>query len=154
MANNNVSIEEALIISKPTKCSLCKGGMKMIAIGEYNCVKCGHEELDDLGKVRRFLEENGPSDYGLVVEATGVDPTIVKEFLEHGKVEIPEHSKYYLVCQRCGCSLKMGKYCPECYKELTSGMKRALDPEILGEKPVAERKTYSKGKMYFLNRDR
>lgn len=81
--------------------------------------------------------------------ATGVPQVLIKLFLKKGKLEIPENSKYYLKCEKCGCSIRYGRYCPECVKELAGGIK-AVFSEDAGEKPkYDDSKT---GKLHYMKR--
>lgn len=82
--------------------------------------------------------------------ASGCVSTEVIEFmLKDGRVEIIEGSKYYLQCAKCGCSIRSGRFCVECARELSGGIEKIFFNEI-GEKPKYEVK--KKGKMHFLNR--
>ncbi|MDE7479075.1 MAG: hypothetical protein K2M91_14235, partial [Lachnospiraceae bacterium] len=60
-----------LLTKKPVFCSLCRGRMVYVGRGAYKCEKCEHEELDDFGKVRQYLEENGPMPALVIAQATG-----------------------------------------------------------------------------------
>ena len=149
--NNLNDLEKLIIGNKPVHCSMCNGKMFYVGGGRYRCEKCGSETLDDFGKVKQFLEENGPSPALVVARATGVKPEIIEIFLKKGRVEIPEGSTYYLSCEKCGCSIRYGRYCPDCVRELAGGI-RAVFNEEMGEKPKFESNPDMRGRMHFLNR--
>lgn len=144
------NLEKLIISNKPVECELCKGKMYYVHSGMYRCKKCGHEVLDDFGKVRNFLESNGPAPALTISAATGVSTEIIEAFLRQGRVEIPDGSKYYISCERCGCSIRFGRFCPECVRELAGGIKSAFCAEM-GERPTRENMS---GKMHFLDRGR
>ena len=106
--------------------------------------------MDDFGKVKKYLEENGPTPTLVLAEATGVKVEIIEIFLRQGRLEIPEGSKYYLKCERCGCSIRFGRYCPSCTQELAGGIQRMLF-EDMGARP---KNTNSElmGRMRYLDR--
>ncbi len=143
-------LEKLIISNKPVVCELCKGKMYYVHGGLYRCDKCGHEVLDDFGKVKTFIELNGPSPALTISAATGVATEIIELFLKQGRVEIPDGSKYYIKCERCGCSIRFGRFCPECVQELAGGIKSVFCAEM-GERPKREDMS---GKMHFLNRAR
>lgn len=148
------NLEDLMIGNKPVKCELCNGKIFYIGSGKYQCEKCGHEALDDFGRVKKFLQENGPSPILITAQVTGVKPEIIELFLKKGRVEIPEGSKYYLQCERCGCSIRYGRYCPECVRELVGGLQTAFNEEM-GEKPKFQTNLEMQGKMHYLcNRKR
>jgi len=78
---------------KPTRCSKCKGRIKYIGAGKYECFDCGHEEIDDFGKVKEYIDENGPSPAIIISEHTGVPVDLINGMLRQGRLEIPDGSK-------------------------------------------------------------
>ena len=44
--------------------------------------------LDDYGKVRKYLDENGPSTSIEISEETGVKRSVIEEFLKVGRLEV------------------------------------------------------------------
>lgn len=148
---NGRDLEELIVANKPVVCEKCNGKMFYVHGGLYRCEKCGHEILDDFGKVKQFLESNGPTSVFAISQATGVDMEIIEIFLRQGRVEIPEGSKYYISCEKCGCSIRYGRFCPECVRELAGGIKSAFLADM-GERPKHDNSMH--GKVHFLNRVR
>lgn len=140
-------IEKLLLTNKPTKCD-CGGKFFHIGGGKYECEKCGNLVLDDFGKVKQFLEENGTMPIMAISQCTGVSIEIIESLLKDGRVEISENSKYFLGCQKCGCAIRSGRFCIDCAKELAQGVQRIFYNEV-GEKP---KNTNMQGKMHFLDR--
>lgn len=137
--------------NKPVRCERCDGKMSYVFSGKYKCSVCGYETLDDFGKIKEFLEEYGPSSAAVISRATGVHSDVIEMLLKKGKVEIPEGSDYYLKCEKCGCSIRYGRYCPSCVKGIAGGIKTAFHEEV-GERPKYEVSSEMSGKMHFLNR--
>lgn len=134
---------------KTVFCEKCRGNMNYTNAGIYKCEECGHETLDDFGKVKRYIELNGPTPAFIISQATGVSTDVINSFLREGRVEIPEGSDCYIKCEKCGCSIRYGRYCPECVKSLAGGIKSVLVADM-GERP--KNKDMS-GKMHFLDKD-
>ena len=143
-------LEKLININKPVVCEECNRKMVYVHGGMYRCEKCGNEALDDFGKVKTFLEANGPASAFVISVATGVEREVIETFLRQGRVEIPDGSKYYIRCERCGCDIRFGRFCSECVQELAGGIKSLLLAEM-GERP---KKEYLSGRMHFLNRVR
>lgn len=146
-------LEKMILDSKPVVCEKCGGKLYYDAMGRYRCENCKHEILDDFGKVKVFLDENGPTPIPIIVEKTGVSADLLNAFLKKGRLEIPEGSKIYIKCEKCGCSIRYGRYCPECIHELAGGIKAVFN-EDLGERPKKEIKDDGGEKMRFMNRER
>ena len=127
-------LEKLLVNKKPEICMSCKRKLTYKGAGRYVCDFCKIEVLDDFGKIKAFLDKNGPSPAITIARETGVDRDVINYYLRKGRVEIPEGSKFYLKCERCGCSIRYGRYCPDCVKD-TTGSARKLMSEDVGERP-------------------
>ncbi len=143
------NLELYFINNKPTSCKSCRGKVFHIGGGRYQCKTCDTIILDDFGKVKQFLEANGPSTAPVIAQHTGVRMDVIEWFLKNGRVEIMENSRYFLQCERCGCSIRSGRFCIDCARELTGGIQRIFFQEV-GEKP--KKSTEMQGKMHFLDK--
>ncbi|QFJ55917.1 hypothetical protein [Pseudobutyrivibrio xylanivorans] len=143
--------EKEFIDRKPNRCSKCKGRLKYLGGGYYQCFDCENTEIDDFGRIKDYIDENGPKPAIVIAENTGVPIDIVNGMLREGRLEIPEGSKVYIQCLSCGCSIRYGRYCPDCIRNKTNNLKGIyFNPEV-GEKPKAAPK--QDGKMHFLDFD-
>lgn len=149
MGNNRRNIEYRIMERRPIFCKKCGGKLFYENSGMYRCEDCGEEELDDFGKIKEYIEEHGPSPSTAISEETGVPLEIIDIFLKNGRLEIPEGSKLYIKCERCGCSLRFGRYCYSCTKDLAGQLKGAMF-EQMGERPKTGKES-EKGKMHFLD---
>ncbi len=134
---------------KPTICSRCGTELRYRSHGEYICDHCGNVERDDFGKVRHFIELNGPTPAILISEGTGVAIDIINRFLRQGRVEIPEGSDMYIKCENCGTDIRFGRYCPACAAKLTKKLQGAFEA---GEVPKSKVKSEDDSKMHFLGK--
>jgi len=121
MAGRNY-LEELIIRSKPICCEKCYGKIFYFEDGKYQCGMCDHITMDDYGKVKEYMEEKGGASARQISQATGVDHRIIELLLIQGKMEISEDSDYYKECEKCGCSVRNGRYCNFCVRELAGGI--------------------------------
>lgn len=132
------------------RCELCHNRMDYVGSGKYRCSYCGMEVLDDFGKLKQFLDQHGPTPSAIISQKTGISMDKIDAYLKKGMVEIKDGEKYYLSCEKCGCAIRYGRFCPECARsEVVNKMKASY--EDVGERP----KNYNPntaGKMRFLNR--
>ncbi|MBE5911481.1 hypothetical protein [Pseudobutyrivibrio sp.] len=135
---------------KPTRCSKCKGRIRYIGGGYYECYDCGNKEIDDFGRVKDYIDENGPAPAIIISENTGVPVDIVNGMLREGRLEIPEGSVVYIQCETCGCSIRYGRFCPDCIRSRTNSLKGVFFNPDVGEKPKKEAPKHDDGKMHFL----
>lgn len=106
----------------PKTCSVCGEPLVYKCLGEYRCEACGNIDRDDFGKVRHFLDENGPTPALLISEKTGVALSKINQYLRQGRVEIPDGSSVYIKCEVCGKDIRFGRYCPECAVRFSKSM--------------------------------
>ncbi|MCR5415484.1 MAG: hypothetical protein K6E79_01665 [Pseudobutyrivibrio sp.] len=139
---------------KPTRCSECKGRIRYIGEGKYECFDCGHQEMDDFGRVKEYIDANGPRPAVLISEHTGVPIEVINGMLREGRLEIPDGSPVYVNCESCGCSIRYGRYCPDCIRAKTNNLKGVYFNPDVGEKPRTEVKKKEEGKMRFLRFDK
>ena len=109
-------VERLLTRNRLFNCSICGGGLKQIRSGEYQCQKCGNYEYDDFGKVRKYLDENGPQPKEKIILDTGVTRAVVNMFLEEQRLEVAPHSEKALRCSICGKEIQSGIICSACKK--------------------------------------
>lgn len=63
-------------------------------------------------------------------QTIGVDSEIIEMFFRQENLDIPRTSKYYLECEKCGCSIREGKFCSFCIREITGGIRGLIDGDI------------------------
>ncbi len=115
-----------LLDKKPIICEKCSGYYEYNGAGEYVCKQCGNIAYDDYGKVRKFIEENGPAPYHVVKEATGVSGKLVREFLDTPNTE----KRFNMNCKKCGCKIAVGTLCSSCAAaENATAPKEAFEPK-------------------------
>lgn len=140
-------LQKLLRRNKIVKCEECGEKMLFQGGGAYKC-KNGHVAYDEYGKVKSFLEENGPAPSIVIERATGVKRDTIENYLKIGRVEIPEGSQYYIHCERCGCQLRYGTVCPVCASREDINY---FDASV-GQRPRKEAPETRAGRMHFLNR--
>ncbi len=123
------SIKKLLEPSVPKLCDSCLGRMVYISDGAYRCENCGRVALDDLGKVKRYLDKNGVAPIAEIAEATNVSQELIELSYIDGKLEIPAE-KIASKCVRCGKGLRNGRFCQECRVELAYKLKALFDKDM------------------------
>lgn len=126
---------KAILESRPVQCSKCGSSLYYRGSGKYVCSSCENIEYDEFGKVKKYLDEHGVSTMAVIAEETGVPMKHLNLMLREGRVEIPEGSNYYIKCESCGCSIRYGRFCPDCVRRTANGLKQAFYVAEMGEKP-------------------
>jgi len=149
---------------------VCGGKLCYSGGGRYKCPVCGKEDFDDLGKVRKFLDENGPAPIIAISQATGVDKEVIEFFNKNKQIrmsqvklldEKPEDAMSYvrknvdnnnIKCARCGKDIQSGRYCLMCIKNLASGLKSAFDGNTASARNIVEPPRGAGHRMYYMDK--
>jgi Zn-finger nucleic acid-binding protein len=130
-------------------CPSCNIPMVYIYGETFECPMCKRKELTDFGKIREFLDENGPKPAMVISEATNVDMDVINVYLRQGRVEIPDGSGIYIRCESCGTDIRYGRFCPECAAKASKDVGMGMLSADMGEKPTARQEM--SGKMHIKN---
>ncbi|CAK7049931.1 MerR family transcriptional regulator [Tissierella carlieri] len=90
----------------------------------HSCRKTGEDEFQ---KVKEYLYDNPGATISEVEEATGVDSRKIIVFLREGRLEIGEGSNLILECEKCGVSIRTGRFCDKCKNNLQRELGQVVD---------------------------
>lgn len=114
-------------------CSRC--GMIYAYDGFNICMKCRRQDEEDFQKVKEYIDENPGATITQVTEETEVDSKKIIEFLRQGRLEIRDENNLLLNCERCGTSIKTGRFCEKCIVDMQREFKQSIgggrEPENL-----------------------
>lgn len=132
-------------------CKKC-GRMFSSIAGEKLCSRCRTNDEDDFKIVREYIYDNPGARVQEVAEETGVSEKKILKFLREGKLELKGEGVGY-PCASCGKSIKTGRFCEECQRELKQGFTKAFN---LDKKDNDTETTTSIGKqrMHTVNKNK
>ncbi|MBR1471058.1 MAG: hypothetical protein IJ600_05390 [Lachnospiraceae bacterium] len=96
-------------------CSACGGKMRQVRSGEFVCTECGAAELDDFGRIRKYMEQHGPASKEELYRVLGVRKEVINEYIRQQRLErAPGKHQEEGKCLLCGAALKFGSICAKC----------------------------------------
>ncbi len=98
----------------PYICRECGGIMIFRGVGEYCCEDCKAVDYDDYGKVRLYIEKRAGATAPEIERATGVSQKKIRNMLREKRFQIAADSVSFLHCEKCGKSIRCGRFCDEC----------------------------------------
>ena len=137
-------LDDELLARNNAKCEKCGSRLVYKYSGIYECEGCHIEVYDDFGRVKKYIEDHGPSSANEISMNTGVDLSTINKFLRLGRVEIPEGSGFYISCNICGAPIRYGKYCMECAVKSANGGAKGTIMDEAGERVKGS------GRMHYL----
>lgn len=122
-------------------CSRCG---KIYAYDGFNiCIQCRREDEEDFKKIKEYIDKNPGANVSEVSEKTGIDSKKIIKFLRQGRLEIKDEHNLLLKCERCGDSIKTGRFCERCTAEMQKEFKQSIgggkDPRDLKNGRAKER---------------
>lgn len=94
--------------------------------GFDTCLKCRRKDEEDFKKVKEYLDEYPGANISEVEEETGISSKKIIQFLRQGRLEIGDETNVILGCERCGTSIKSGRFCDKCKVEMEREFKHSI----------------------------
>jgi flagellar operon protein (TIGR03826 family) len=83
------------------------------------CAECKQLDEEDFQRVKKYLYENPGASLSQVSNVLEISVQKIKTFLKEGRLEIVgEEGNMILSCEKCGKSIRTGRFCDECEREL------------------------------------
>ncbi|ODM27318.1 MerR family transcriptional regulator [Clostridium sp. Bc-iso-3] len=96
--------------------------------GRPICHDCKRQDDEEFKKVKEYLYEHPKASIIEVSNALEISVPKIKGYLREGRLEIVGgDGNVVLECERCGKSINTGRFCNECSRELTDGLKSTTE---------------------------
>ncbi len=139
---------------EPRNCKRC-GRMFGYMGGLPICDLCKRKDEEDFENVRTYLKENPGATMREVSDACEVSVEKITRFLREGRLEVREGSNIVLECENCGRSIKRGRFCEACSKQLERDISAAASGRSAkgGKEAEGEEEKKRKTGMRYLTSD-
>lgn len=130
-------------------CRKCKRLFNYV-MGPYLCPQCRQELEDKFQVVKKYVQEHVHADVKVVSEECDVDPMQIRQWVKEERLVFSEESAIGIACERCGTTIRSGRFCEKCKAEMTNGFKSAIaSPQP--KQPVKKEDTRTNPKMRYLD---
>ena len=116
-------------------------------MGPMYCAQCRQEMEEEFQKVKKYVQEHPGSDIRMVSEACEVDPMQIRQWIKEERLCFADDSPIGIACERCGITIKSGRFCAKCKSEMTSELKSVMPKGTAVQSPSQRN---SEHKMRFL----
>lgn len=121
--------------------------------GQPICYTCKEQDEADFRRVKEYLYENPGATLSEVSSVLEISVERIKHYLREGRLEIVgNESNLILDCEKCGKSIKTGRYCNECAKELERDLQLTA-MEMSRKVPGVENNSKSGAWLRYLYKD-
>lgn len=116
-------------------------------LGPVYCPNCRQEMETKFQEVKAYVRENPGSDIRMVARACDVDPMQIRQWVREERLCFAEDSPIGIECERCGSTIKSGRFCARCKSEITSDLRSVMPKATLANSHDGNSSTH---KMRFL----
>lgn len=99
------------------------------------CLDCKNADEEVFKKVKEYLYDNPGASMSQVAMDCEVSVEKIKMFLREGRLEITEGSNIILECERCGKSIRTGRFCVECQNQVQNDFSETASSYSKAEEP-------------------
>ena len=76
--------------------------------------------------VKKYVQDNPGSDIRMVSEACEVDPMQIRQWVKEERLCFSDDSPVGIPCERCGATIKSGRFCATCKADIKSDLKSVM----------------------------
>lgn len=129
-------------------CRKCKRLFNYV-MGPYICPQCRQELEAKFQEVKKYVQEHVHADVKTVSEECDVDSMQIRQWVKEERLVFSDDSAIGIACERCGTTIKSGRFCEKCKAEMTNGFRSAITPAK--QEPVKKQDTRTNPKMRYLD---
>lgn len=116
------------------------------------CPACKDKLEEKFQEVKKFIRENRMADIKEIAENCEVEIGQIQQWIREDRLEFTSDSPVKIPCENCGASIRSGKYCEKCKKEMSNTLSNAINkPKAVLVEPRKQQSTGNK--MRFLDRE-
>ena len=106
------------------------------------CQLCFKEQEDNFDKVSTFMrkKQNRMASIREVHEKTGVELTVIHQFVREGRLQTKSFPNLGYPCESCRTIIQEGRICEECKNNITGGLDQLQKEKEFEDRKDAERR--------------
>ena len=108
-------------------CRRCKKLFNYV-VGPYLCPQCREEMEKKFQEVKKYVQEHSHADVQTVSEECEVDHMQIRQWVKEERLVFSDDSAMGIACERCGTTIKSGRFCEKCKAEMANGFRSAMTP--------------------------
>ena len=115
--------------------------------GPSICPVCKKETEDKFNQVKEYIRDNPRASIGEIAEVNEVSVQQIHQWVREERLEFAKDSSITMTCEKCGASIRTGRFCEKCKNNMASDLTSAFaKPTPVVEAP---KKTHDSDKMRF-----
>ena len=120
--------------------------------GQPICAQCKTELENKFAEVKTYIRRNPQANIGQVAEECEVDTRQIRQWVREERLLFSEDSAMGIECEKCGKTIRTGRFCDECKRDTTNELNSAYHKS--NSEPVEhEKKKDVASRMRFLDKE-
>lgn len=116
--------------------------------GQRLCPKCREKLEEKFVEVKRYIEEHKTAQLQEISDDNDVSIQQIKQWVREERLTFTEDSIVGIECESCGVTIKTGRFCESCKKQMSNGFDNAIKKEL---PPEQKKDPRERARMRFLD---
>lgn len=116
-------------------CRKC-GKMFNYVMGVPMCPACKDAMEEVFQGVKKYVQEHKGASINDVAEACEVEAQQIRQWIREERLEFSDDSMIGIACEKCGTTIKTGRFCEKCKASMATDLNSAFRPAA--PKPIAK----------------
>lgn len=116
--------------------------------GQRVCPNCRRKLEEKFEQVKKYIYDNKDATLTQVSEDTETSIQQIKQWIREERLSFTEDSVVGIECENCGTTIKTGRFCEKCKKDIASNLGSAYKKPPM---PEPKKDTREKARMRFLD---
>lgn len=114
--------------------------------GQQLCPACKEQLEKKFMEVKEYIREHPEKNISQVSEDTDVSIRQLKNWVRQERLIFSEESKVMIECEQCGASIRTGRFCEKCKKNMADNLSKLYqaDPQSMKRQHDGDRLRYLK----------
>src|SRR5574344_1039234 len=101
--------------------------------GQRLCPACKSKLEDKFVEVKKYIDENKSAQIQDIAENNDVTVQQIKQWIREERLVFTDESVVGIECENCGATIKTGRYCEKCNKDLANNLGNSIRRPIMEE---------------------
>lgn len=116
--------------------------------GQRLCPACREKLEEKFDQVKKYIEDNKRAQLQEISDENDVTIQQIKQWVREERLVFTDDSIVGIECESCGVTIKTGRFCEACKKQMANTFENTIKPD---KKLEARKEAREKARMRFLD---
>ena len=121
--------------------------------GPHLCPACMQKLEEKFSQVKDYLEDNPHATIPEIAKDNDVSTRQIEQWIRDERLVIADDSPIGITCERCGASIKSGRFCERCKNKMANNLGSMYGESNAAVEHMEKRLSSADAKMRFLDKN-